>query len=496
MGASALPSPGSGARAEKIAYVDGVLLLPRDIIAVRPDHRTRSFRAEKRCRRKSAVPHAKTRLRDLASSRMSFSESHGVLAFDVGSVNTRAGFAGDEHPRACYPSHVCTRTPASGGSGWAVLEDDSHLPVAALRGVHVRPALRPSGTGTGAGTGGALDEWVLRALLFHGLQALGCSSWRQHPLVLSEATTASAASRRQIAELVFEDLGAPALCVVRAAELAAISAMRSNAIVLEAGDEGACAAVVADGAVVPRSVRTSQLGGYILARIVAQLSAARTGPLVPACALRTRCTESLVVQRTLELQRSLCAGVCRCGEMPSQSSAAAGRGPKASRTPHAAETRPREPVEYTLPDGRTIQVPDSERTRATEILFMGKPEEGVLALHSLVFASISSVEPELHKELLRNIVLIGGLACLTGLPERLADELLHAAKSADAPSIAQNHHRLGLLVGTTTERQHGAWMGASIVGSMGSQCELWTSRAEYDEHGAALVCRKGVQHFW
>ena len=43
-------------------------------------------------------------------------------------------------------------------------------------------------------------------------------------------------------------------------------------------------------------------------------------------------------------------------------------------------------------------------------------------MHGLLFA-VTGTPSDDPKELLRNIVLIGGLACLTGLPERLADEL-------------------------------------------------------------------------
>ena len=37
------------------------------------------------------------------------------------------------------------------------------------------------------------------------------------------------------------------------------------------------------------------------------------------------------------------------------------------------------------------------------------------------------------------------------------------------------------------------WLGASILGSMGVHHEIWMSRAEYDEHGAQLITRKGMQ---
>ena len=59
-------------------------------------------------------------------------------------------------------------------------------------------------------------------------------------------------------------------------------------------------------------------------------------------------------------------------------------------------------------------------------------------------------------------------------------------------SLAQAH-RVQLVVGSAAERKHGAWLGGSILGSLRTQHELWMSRAEYEEHGSALIHRKGMR---
>ena len=43
-----------------------------------------------------------------------------------------------------------------------------------------------------------------------------------------------------------------------------------------------------------------------------------------------------------------------------------------------------------------------------------------------------------------------------------------------------------------------ASLGGSILGSMGTHTQTWMSRTEYDDHGAALIHRKGMdtQEFW
>ena len=97
---------------------------------------------------------------------------------------------------------------------------------------------------------------------------------------------------------------------------------------------------------------------------------------------------------------------------------------------------------------------------------------------------------------MRNMVLTGGGACLAGVAERMEAELKQAARRLTSiPTVSGQAHRIVLLSGSSlAERKHGAWLGGSILGSMRSQHELWMSRTEYEEHGPALIHRKGMRH--
>ena len=61
----------------------------------------------------------------------------GAIAFDVGSVTTRVGYAGDDTPRAIFPSTIFSfdaapSSEADGGSA-AVVESDAHISLESLR---------------------------------------------------------------------------------------------------------------------------------------------------------------------------------------------------------------------------------------------------------------------------------------------------------------------------------------------------------------------------
>jgi len=151
-------------------------------------------------------------------------------------------------------------------------------------------------------------------------------------------------------------------------------------------------------------------------------------------------------------------------------------------------------AEYTLPDGNVITA-GAERSQAAEIYFDDR--QGVATpLDSLVLNAVAALEPEQHKELLRNVVLTGGASCLAGLPERLEAALrLKASHAKGMPSIANQANRITIHTAPLPERRNGAWLGGSILASMASHTEFWMSRAEYDEHGASLAAQKGTHAF-
>jgi len=70
------------------------------------------------------------------------------------------------------------------------------------------------------------------------------------------------------------------------------------------------------------------------------------------------------------------------------------------------------------------------------------------------------------------------------MPERIR-ESTEALVHAHTPGW-----KVRVLSPSMNDRAHAAWIGASILGSLGSFHEMWVTRAEYDEYGSAIVHRK------
>jgi len=85
---------------------------------------------------------------------------------------------------------------------------------------------------------------------------------------------------------------------------------------------------------------------------------------------------------------------------------------------------------------------------------------------------------DIRPHLLGNIVVTGATTLLNGFADRLHNEL-----QAMYPGMRIKVQAAGL----TSERRFGAWIGGSILGSLGTFHQMWISKKEYEEFGAGVV---------
>ncbi|QLG74794.1 hypothetical protein HG535_0H01210 [Zygotorulaspora mrakii] len=92
----------------------------------------------------------------------------------------------------------------------------------------------------------------------------------------------------------------------------------------------------------------------------------------------------------------------------------------------------------------------------------------------LVYSSIIASDVDLRASLAHNIVLTGGTSSIPGFSDRLMAEL-----NRMLPALK---FRI-LTTGYTKEKQYQAWLGGSILTSLGSFHQLWVGKQEYEEVG-------------
>ena len=118
---------------------------------------------------------------------------------------------------------------------------------------------------------------------------------------------------------------------------------------------------------------------------------------------------------------------------------------------------------------------------------------------SMICESAFKCDRYQQAQLLGNAILCGGGSCLptsvlstaTGvfygntMPERILQECEAISIHAHTPNW-----RVKVLSPGISERAICSWLGASILGSLGSFHDMWIPKAEDEEHGAAIVNMK------
>jgi actin-related protein 4 len=164
-----------------------------------------------------------------------------------------------------------------------------------------------------------------------------------------------------------------------------------------------------------------------------------------------------------------------------------GMGPNGVPNEEIAKTSPGRPFEF--PDGYN-QVFGVDRYRVVESLFdakaalPGEPGSDYITptpaqiIPELIKNAINGVDVDIRPQLLSNVVVTGASSLLYGFNDRLTQELMQSFPSPRVRISAP---------GNIAERRFGAWIGGSILASLGAFHQMWISKKEYDEHGPNIV---------
>ena len=163
-----------------------------------------------------------------------------------------------------------------------------------------------------------------------------------------------------------------------------------------------------------------------------------------------------------------------------------GHNPNGTPNVEIAKSQPGKPFE--MPDGWNQLFPAIDRYRPVESIFDAKmaitdsstpqPPPASQTIIECIKTSLQNVDVDIRPHLLAGVVVTGGSSLINGFTERLNQEL-----NAMYPGTRVRIHAPGPL----SERKFGAWIGGSILASLGTFHQMWISRREYEEHGANIV---------
>mmetsp|Transcript_6559 Transcript_6559/g.11423 ORF Transcript_6559/g.11423 Transcript_6559/m.11423 type:complete len:401 (-) Transcript_6559:38-1240(-) len=367
------------------------------------------------------------------------------LVIELGSHTVKAGFAGDDAPRAVFPSYIGTsRFPflMTGAHHRSFYVGDEATNKCGI--LRRQPVIKNR----------KVEDWDrMEMLLEHTFTNELRVDCKNHAVLFDDAPLTGPQFKQGMCMLLFEKFELPATYFQLGSILAHYASGRCSGLDIHIGHDFSYSMPIYEGYTITRSFQQSCVAGNTINELLQHMLIARDVPSL-------NCPSGYYVADQVKIKHAYVASDFRSEIMDTL-------------------MRSREAIDYRLPDGSTFSV-DSERFRCTEVLFnpnlFGIDAPGI---HEITYNTLQKMDIDTRKDMWGNLLLSGGTTLLPGFSDRLELEM----KKLAPPTM-----RIKIIA--PPERKYSVWIGGSILASLSTFQQLWITKDEYDEDGPNIALQK------
>ena len=282
----------------------------------------------------------------------------------------------------------------------------------------------------------------------------------QHPFVFSERAIHDKDTRMSLTNLMFETYAIPYLFICKDAVLSSFAFGRTTCLVVDMGHSATTITPINDGMTIKKAIiRDTQISGVntnkMLEVFINKGDVTSLGELSVYDSTFRNYYANMIMYHDIK---------CKFNEA-------------------IESTNTDKTISYTLPDNEVITL-DAMKfvNEVSKKMFNEDNNNNESGLSNLIFNSVVQVELDIKKELFCNLCLCGGNSILC---DDIATQVQNniSKRVSLATVIKMTSH-------VKNERSNIAWLGASILTSLGTFIQWCVTKEDYEEQGAVIIERK------